>query len=848
MVFICPKEYTGNKYIDKYSKFPYELDHFQKWAIEGIEENKNVLITAHTGSGKSMPFEYSIHKFCCEDGKKVIYTSPIKSLSNQKYYELKDKYPGVSIGILTGDIKFNPEADVLIMTTEILRNTLFQKEEIRRLENSDIDSKEDELNKLKASLSFDIDINNELGCVVFDEVHYINDKERGKVWEESIMCIPKDIQIIMLSATIDRAEDFGLWVEKIKGRETYIASTDIRVVPLTHYSYVNYPKSLIKEINTKDKEIVRLMNMTNNNIEVIKENNGKFNLDTLENQIKINKYLYKNRIRQPNNKYVLNQIAEKLKEEDKLPGICFTFSRVKVEKYAECIEKSLFNEEDEEEKKKPSLVEKECKNILMKLPNYREYMELPEYTSMIELLKKGVAIHHSGVIPVLREMVELLFSKGYIKMLFATETFAVGINMPTKTALFTSLKKYDGIENRYLYSHEYTQMAGRAGRRGLDKLGTVIHLNNMFDMPTLYEYKNILSGIPQRLESKLSIDSSLILKILGSIENDKIEIEELTERFIEKSMKNNELYDMVKLELEKVNELEKEYEMKSEGMKYLKMKYEELEEYHNNMLNIELLNGKKKKRKELELKKIKESNKSFSKDYEYYKNLLSLKNKVEKIKNDTQLINMNNKDNIIKVIKLLEKCGYIEEGKLTIKGKIASMLNETNGLVFSELIHNNYLKNIDIDELIMFLSTYSGLKVKEEYRVENYKNINNLSDNLYTLLDKQANINMKYINDELLEFGSYNKNEYEINYDLIDILYNWTISENEKDCREVLGKIYDIEVFTGEFVKALLKINNIVIELEKVATYIEDIELLYKLSKVKEKTLKYVASNQSLYL
>ena len=199
MVRICSEHVAPESHdIDIDKSYGFSLSNFQKHAIEAIHTGNHVLITAHTGSGKTLPAEYAIRYFVAK-GKKVIYTSPIKALSNQKYHEFTAKYPDISFGILTGDIKFNPEADVLIMTTEILRNQIFHSAFNKH--------------ETQTSLSFEMDIDNELGCVVFDEVHYINDEERGKIWEETILHLPKSVQMVMLSATIDKAEKFAEWVE-----------------------------------------------------------------------------------------------------------------------------------------------------------------------------------------------------------------------------------------------------------------------------------------------------------------------------------------------------------------------------------------------------------------------------------------------------------------------------------------------------------------------------------------------------------------------------------------------------------------------------------------------------------
>ena len=231
-IFTC---YNDNEnYNDYFSYFNFPLSDFQKGAIESIVTGNHCLVTAHTGSGKTLPAEFAIEYFK-KQGKKVIYTGPIKALCNQKLYDFRKKYPHISFGILTGDIKDNPEADVLIMTTEILRNTLFNKEIIEKDKNV--------INK-SPLLSFEMDFQTELGAVVFDEVHYISDDDRGSVWEQSLILLPSHIQLIMLSATIDKPEIFAKWIEDLKinnnnKKEVYLCSTYHRVVPLIHYNWLS---------------------------------------------------------------------------------------------------------------------------------------------------------------------------------------------------------------------------------------------------------------------------------------------------------------------------------------------------------------------------------------------------------------------------------------------------------------------------------------------------------------------------------------------------------------------------------------------------------------------------------
>ncbi|GAG22300.1 unnamed protein product, partial [marine sediment metagenome] len=251
---------------------------------------------------------------------------------------------------------------------------------------------------------------------------------------------------------------------------------------------------------------------------ILKDKNTSFNEETYYCLKKVLSYISKNRI-YTKRSFVLNSLVRYLNEKNMLPAICFVFSRKNVEICAKEIGISLFDSESTI----PATIAKECQQILMKLPNYKEYLNLPEYVFMTSLLKKGIAIHHSGIMPILREMVELLFAKGYIKLLFATETFAVGINMPTKTVIFSSFEKFDGSNMRLLLPHEYTQMAGRAGRRGIDTIGHVIHCNNLFDMPYANEYKMLLNGNPQSLSSKFKVSYNLILNLYaitsGTTEN-----------------------------------------------------------------------------------------------------------------------------------------------------------------------------------------------------------------------------------------------------------------------------------------------------------------------------------------
>lgn len=878
MVFICPSQYNSensSKYEEHFNTFPYNLDHFQKWSIEAIESEKHLLVTAHTGSGKSNPFEYAIQKYCINENKKIIYTSPIKSLSNQKFHELMKKYPSVSFGILTGDIKFNPEAQCLIMTTEILRNTLFQLENIENIEKNLSNTQENDEStttlkeKLISTLQFNMDIENELACVIFDEVHYINDEDRGKVWEETIMKLPQHVQIIMLSATIDRSEQFAGWVETIKNREVWLASTNIRVVPLTHYSYQVYPQSLLKTIKEKDKSggnIERIMKKQNNTLHKIRENNGVFYDDTIISLQKVQSFLSKNRLSHIKKHFIFNNLSSFLKENTMLPAICFTFSRKNVELYASEIEHCLFDPEKyPEEAKYPSNIEKECKKILMKLPNYKEYTALPEYTNIIKLMKKGVGIHHSGVLPIFREMTELMFEKGYIKLLFATETFAVGINMPTKTVVFTSLTKYSNSGFRYLLPHEYTQMAGRAGRRGLDTIGNVIHLNGMFKLPLLSEYKQILCGKPQTLLSKFKCNYQLVLKLLSlNTQNPQLE------KFTENSMSYNELQKELKQTQKEYEDMKVSLQEKENGLKYLSTSTEQMDLYTNLIFKLEYSKDKKRKNIEREIQKLESSSsKSFKSDYQKYLEYNGLKDQISCLEKELENYNNFYQEKIDIIIEILKEYGFIQSNEntentedtententrdnnmeiLTEKGVIASNIQEVNGLVFSELFNDNSINDVDITfkELAMLFSCYNGVRVQEQYKMHTYTGNNYI---FKTLLKGLEGYNTKYSNIELrMTPEIYNQDDYTINYDMCEAVEMWCDADDEESCKKIIGSLYEREIFLGEFIKSILKINNISMELQKICEITENYELLTKLIEIREKTMKYVVTNQSLYV
>ena len=829
MVVICDTVYSNDdsKYNEQFDLFPYPLSDFQKHSIHAIIEGNHSLVTAHTGTGKSVPAEFAIQYFT-QKGKKVIYTSPIKALSNQKYHDFTQKYPNVSFGIMTGDIKVNPDADVLIMTTEILMNYLFTL------------SKTNEENEIKnTSLDFQIDIENELACVVFDEIHYINDADRGHVWEKTILMLPSHIQMIMLSATIDKPEKFAEWCENIhSNKQVYLSYTNTRIVPLTHYGYLITNESIFKKI--KDKETQQKIRDKTNKLISLKDENGIFQ-ETGYFDIKKMKQLFDNNEIMVKRQHVLNNLTLYLRERDMLPAIAFVFSRKNVELYAKEITTPLL----EDDSKVSYTVRRECEQIIRKLPNYQEYLDLPQYNELITLLERGIGIHHSGMIPVLREIVELMISKKYIKLLFATESFAIGLNCPIRTAIFTSLTKYDGNGRRFLMAHEYNQAASRCGRRGIDTIGHVVHCNNLFEYPSMNEYKELLCGKPQTLVSKFHISFSVILNLIKNGKTHKSDFYD----FVKKSMVQSEIQNSISTQKETINKIKQEYEKKKESTKYLRTPLEICEKYIQNE-NL-LPTSVNKKRKEIQriIEEIIIDYKNCPNDSKEVIKLQQLKIDYEREVNYMDSIESYINTNVDTICNILEDYGFIESlenvYQFTSKGKISSCISEIHPLIIGNII--NKLEQYTPIELVGLLSCFTDIKVDYDIKVsvpitQNEilkQTINEIKTQfvLYENLEIEKNLNTGFNYHDCLMF------------DIIDEIQEWCNCLDEIECKTFIQtRLADKQISVGDFTKTILKISNISKELMNACIDNEMTELYNNLYQIDSLILKYIATAQSLYV
>ncbi|XP_044302053.1 exosome RNA helicase MTR4 [Varanus komodoensis] len=384
-------------------EYPFILDAFQREAILCVDNNQSVLVSAHTSAGKTVCAEYAI-ALALREKQRVIFTSPIKALSNQKYREMYEEFQDV--GLMTGDVTINPTASCLVMTTEILRSMLYRGSEVMR----------------------------EVAWVIFDEIHYMRDSERGVVWEETIILLPDNVHYVFLSATIPNARQFAEWICHLHKQVQFYMGQ--KVYACTFF------------LSDEEKRMVE---------------------------------------------EVFNNAIDCLSDEDK---------------------------------------------------------KLPQVEHVLPLLKRGIGIHHGGLLPILKETIEILFSEGLIKALFATETFAMGINMPARTVLFTSARKFDGKDFRWITSGEYIQMSGRAGRRGMDDRGIVILMVDEKMSPTVG--KQLLKGSADPLNSAFHLTYNMVLNLLR--------VEEINpEYMLEKSFYQFQHYRAIPGVVEKVTKLEQQY-------------------------------------------------------------------------------------------------------------------------------------------------------------------------------------------------------------------------------------------------------------------------------------------------
>ncbi len=407
------------------NSFPFALDDFQIAGCRALEEGKGVLVAAPTGAGKTIVGEFAV-ELAINSNTKCFYTTPIKALSNQKYSELVNRYGDSKVGLLTGDTSINSEAQIVVMTTEILRNMIYA--------NSSTIEK--------------------LRYVVMDEVHYLADKFRGAVWEEILIHLSESVQVVSLSATVSNAEEFGEWLQTVRG-DTEIIVSEIRPVPLyQHVLFGNRLLDLFDESMKLNPELTKLERDTYRQVR------GNWR-------------------DKPKGPKALSrpEVIEKLDRESLLPAITFIFSRKACDAAVkQCLQAGIRLTNEKERDRIRSIVAKNIGNLA------QDDRVVLGYYEWLEALERGIAAHHAGLLPAFKTTVEDLFQEGLVKAIFATETLALGINMPARTVVLEKLSKWNGEAHVAISAGEYTQLTGRAGRRGIDIEGNAVILwNNDLD-------------------------------------------------------------------------------------------------------------------------------------------------------------------------------------------------------------------------------------------------------------------------------------------------------------------------------------------------------------------------------
>jgi superfamily II RNA helicase len=739
--------------------FTFKLDSFQEKAIEYISKDENVLITAKTGSGKTLVGEYQIWR-SLNKGKRVFYTTPIKSLSNQKFHDLKKNY-GNRVGIMTGDIKFSPHADIVIMTTEILRNLLYKQGTVTE----------------RIGITADLSLQN-LDAVVFDEVHYINDHSRGSVWEECLVLLPPEINLVLLSATLDSPQPFVDWLTTLKGKPCHLISTQHRVVPLVHttedgdilmdskdtFHIETYRKWTRKYYNNQDE-------LRKHKERVQSREEGQ----TIEKTVRVGSFLER-----------MNQLIVKM---DK-PALFFVFSRKMCEEYASKVSTDLLTSSETAD----------VKHIVnFHLHKHTELQQMESYHKLFSLLQKGVAFHHSGMLPILKEIVEILFDKGLIKVLFATETFAVGINMPTKTVVFTSFRKFDDEADtmRVLRTSEYIQMAGRAGRRGKDDKGVVIYLP-IREPEEPFVVSAMMTGKSASVQSQMKFDISYILATMNS----------------GKSIKDDTYWN---------SQLEAEKQVLYDEADAIPTPFLERKLYDDCALKDKLQEGFKhsvnaeKKKYQAELSRWENTHMGpvWLNAWSTYLAIQEAKRKIAVI---TAKVNQLDAPihQLEKQKEYLKHHGYIENDKLTMKGLMASEVHEGHPILMTELYESKLLEGVSVGKVVETLSCFLE-EPKTEELIPKTQPIDLLRD-IATSME---------IREPITDYW-------------VEIVHEWLNQSN------FVCEAYGIE--QGNFVRAMLKLANVVREWVSMATIKQDTEMIEKMTGIEQKIVRDFVLPDSLYL
>lgn len=630
----------------------FVLDKFQIQAITELENGHSLVLSAPTGSGKTLVAEYLIEKVLKTD-RRIIYTSPIKALSNQKYRDFSRLY-GDKVGILTGDVVINRDAQALIVTTEVYRNMAIEDPEAIA----------------------------DVAYVIFDEIHFLGDIERGTVWEESIIFSPKTVRFLALSATIPNCEELARWIESVIDHQVKVISHNQRAVPLAFQFYYNKQVMNFKDLKKKAK--------------------GRSEKDFRGRDRRVHK---------KEGEFRHFDIIKTLRQQDKLPLLYFVFSRALADKLAHDTAKHMDMTTHEQKEHIEAMVDA-C------IERY-QLQNLETAQKMREELSRGVGRHHAGLLPQLKELVEILFAERILKVLFVTETFAVGVNMPARSVAYDALKKYDGRSFRSMRSLEFCQISGRAGRRGIDQFGWVIvpHLPN--DL-SIEELQNLVYGDIEPLESQFDLSFNSVLNLYSGHKNE--EVRTILKRNFAQFQANKNLPNL----MDKVNRLRADIERVEPRCSEKKNDLDEFMKFHKkkqqkmNTATIQMKmtrGGMPGRRGREQMKQVENQMDGIREDlHEQEKSFIcgKCKNRAKCVSKYYQAARLEKKLNYWRdlleeqqelqlplyerKLEVLRELGYIDDNGLLARGEIAARIH-TEEITVTELYFKGYFHECEPEEI-----------------------------------------------------------------------------------------------------------------------------------------------------
>jgi ATP-dependent RNA helicase HelY len=650
---------------DFLERYPFSMDDFQIRGCQALESGKSVLVAAPTGAGKTIVGEFAAF-LAMNSGKKCFYTTPIKALSNQKFQDLSAMFGDENVGLLTGDTSINSEAAIVIMTTEVLRNMIYSA---------------------SSTLT-------DLRYVVMDEVHYLADRFRGAVWEEILIHLPESIQVAALSATVSNAEEFGDWLQTVRGEMKVIVS-ETRPVPL--YQHVLFGNRLLDLFSSNTKVNPEILRLEKESLRSVRtkygSNDGKKNWRDSSQITPTIKALGR------------AEVIEKLDREGLLPAITFIFSRAQCDSAVkQCLAAGLRLTNTEERSQIREVIAEKTRT----LPE--DDLVVLGFHEWVDSLERGIASHHAGLLPAFKECVEELFQRGVIKAVFATETLALGINMPARTVVLEKLTKWNGESHVSITPGEYTQLTGRAGRRGIDIEGNAVILwNKDIDSASA---AGLASTRTYPLKSSFKPTYNMTINLISQFGADRARtsLESSFAQFqADKAVVG--LARQIKRNNEAISELEEEISCHlGDFVEYAQIRFE-IKELERG------LSTKRRKAREFEEEKIADARKALRNhschgcsDRETHARIAERADRLRRenaglnsrVANRTHVIAR--RFDLIKV--MLEKFGYLNNDAITTNGKLLSKIYGETDLLIAEMIRREAFGQLTAAELVSIVSVF----------------------------------------------------------------------------------------------------------------------------------------------